>query len=61
MATLTTQQAAGKLGVTRRRVLAMIKAGRLKGEKFGRDWMIDSADLAAVRHRKPGRPPASKA
>jgi len=34
----------------------MINAGRLKASKFGTQWLIDRADLAKVRNRKPGRP-----
>jgi len=59
MADLTTQQAAAELGITARRVQAMINAGRLKAEKRGRDWFIKPADLERVRHRQPGRPAAT--
>ena len=45
---LTTNQAAEKLGVSRRRVIALIAAGRLPAEKYGRDWMIRSEGLEAV-------------
>jgi excisionase family DNA binding protein len=55
---LTTTQAAERLGVSRRRVLAMIRSGRLRAERIGRDWLIAEADLALVQERKPGRPPA---
>lgn len=54
---LTTQEAADKLGVTRTRILQFIRENRLPAEKHGRDWMIQVADLAKVRDRKPGRPP----
>ena len=53
---LTTADAARELGVSKRRVQALIAAGRLKAERFGFLWMIDSRDLEAVRHRPPGRP-----
>ena len=56
MSMMTTKQAAEALGVSVRRVRAMIEAGQLPAEKFGRDWMIDEKDLAAVRDRKPGYP-----
>jgi excisionase family DNA binding protein len=56
MATLTTNEVAEKLGVSARRVRAMIQAGSLPGEKKGRDYLIKEKDLALVRHRKPGRP-----
>lgn len=53
---LTTNQAAEKLGVSRRRVLALIEAGRLPADKFGDAYMIDEKDLELVRERKIGRP-----
>lgn len=56
---LTTKQAAGKLGITSRRVQALIEAGRLPAEKFGRDYMIREADLKLVENRKVGRPKKS--
>lgn len=46
---LTTTQAAAALGVSRRRVLALLAAGRLKGEQHGRDWMIDPASVAKFK------------
>lgn len=42
---LTTEQAAKYLGVSRIRVLAFIKDGRLKAERAGRAWLIHSSDL----------------
>lgn len=54
---ISTEQAAKELGVTMRRVQAMIQAGRLKAEKLGGVWLIHPRDLDAVRDRKPGRPP----
>jgi excisionase family DNA binding protein len=53
---LTTAQAAKRLKITPRRVQALIGSGRLPASKFGHVWMIAPADLAKVRHRKPGRP-----
>lgn len=55
---LTTTEAATRLGVSPRRVQALIKAGRLPAQKLGRDWMIRAQDLKLVEDRKPGRPPA---
>ena len=54
---LTTREAAEILGVSVRRVQALISAGRLPATKHGRDWLILSVDLARVADRKPGRPP----
>lgn len=55
MALITTAQAAAYLGVTVRRVQALIKARRLPAEKVGRDWLIDEMRLNEVGDRKPGR------
>jgi excisionase family DNA binding protein len=54
---LTTSQAAELLYVSRRRVEALINAGRLPAQKIGRDWLIRPEDLELVKVRKPGRPP----
>lgn len=53
---LTTKEVAEKLGVTLRRIQAMIQSGRLPAQKFGRDYMIRDADLKLVENRKVGRP-----
>ncbi len=59
---MTTGQAARRLGVTRRRVLALIAARRLAARRFGSAWMIEPAALDApvIRDRKPGRPRKDK-
>lgn len=56
MAMLTAAEAAERLGVNTSRVRQLILAGRLAATKFGRDWMIDEADLAAVAERTAGWP-----
>lgn len=53
---LTTPEVAERLGVTTRRVLALIQAGRLPSQQFGRDHVIKESDLALVSERKSGRP-----
>lgn len=55
-AMLTTPQVAERLGVTVRRVQALIKAGRLPSQQFGRDHLVKESDLKLVENRKPGRP-----
>ena len=55
---LTTDQAGQILGVSGRRVRALIKTKRLPAAKFGKVWMINKKDLKRVADRKPGRPPA---
>jgi excisionase family DNA binding protein len=57
---INTTQAAQMLGVSTRRVIALIHSGRLRATKFGRDWMIRTADLEKIwegRDRTSGRPP----
>ncbi len=58
MKLLTTKQAAAVLGVTDRRVRAMIGAGRLPAHQLGRDYAIEKRvlDIVAKIERKPGRP-----
>jgi excisionase family DNA binding protein len=53
---LTTKQVAERLGITPRRVQALIEAGRLPASKFGRDYQIKENDLKLVKNRKRGRP-----
>lgn len=53
---INTAQAAKALGITQRRITALIKSGRLPAEKIGRDWLINDKDIERVRIRKPGRP-----
>ena len=56
MKLLTTHDAADRLGVTDRRVRALIEGGRLPALRVGRDWLIRAEDLRRVARRKPGRP-----
>ena len=53
---LTTNEAAEKLGVSVRRVQALITNGALPASKLGRDYVIKESDLELVKDRKPGRP-----
>lgn len=53
---ITTKEAAERLGVSMRRVRALIEAGRLPSLQFGRDHLIMESDLSLVEERKPGRP-----
>jgi excisionase family DNA binding protein len=54
---LTTRQAAKHLGISPRRVRALIKAGRLPATKHGSSWAIKENDLELVKERPTGRPP----
>ena len=52
-----TASAAQALGIGRSRVRQLILQGRLPAEKYGRDWIINDADLHLVSVRPVGRPP----
>jgi excisionase family DNA binding protein len=54
---LTTREAAERLGLSVRRVNALIQSGQLPAERFANVHMIDEKDLKLVSVRKPGRPP----
>lgn len=56
---LTTKQVADKLGITARRVQALITDGKLPAIKIGRDYLIKEKDLKLVENRKVGRPKKS--
>ncbi len=58
---LTTPEVAERLNVTVRRVQALIGAGRLPSQQYGRDHLVKEADLKLVEDRKPGRPAKVKA
>ena len=53
----TTKETAEKLGVSVRRVNALINAGELRAERFGRAWMVDERSVAerAALNRSAGR------
>lgn len=54
---MTTTQAAQFLGISVRRVRQLIECGKLKAEKYGRDWMIPMEEMNNVKvYGKPGRP-----
>lgn len=57
---LDTAQVAARLGVSRRQVQTLIKAGRLPAVKLGRDRFVRAADLAAYVPRPPGYPRGRK-
>ena len=59
MKLLTTKEVAQRLGVSIRRVQAMITAGRLPATRLGRDYVVNEKDLKIVEIRKPGRRPKS--
>jgi excisionase family DNA binding protein len=56
----TCSTAAAELSVTPTRVRALIAAKRLRATLVGGVWLIEPADLDAVRSRKSGRPPSKR-
>lgn len=60
MERLTTKQASEILGVSQRRVIALIEQGKLKADKFASVYTIAQKDLETVRNRKNGRPPKTE-
>ena len=53
---VTVKEAAAILGVSPRRVHALIEDGRIPVERFGNVFAINESDLALVSDRKAGRP-----
>jgi excisionase family DNA binding protein len=42
---LTTKQASIAVGLNSSRVCQLLRSGKLKGEKMGRDWLISLKEL----------------
>lgn len=61
MTLLTTAEAAAALGVTPRRVQAMIADGLLPATRFGHSWLIKQSDLEKMPRRSAGQPKKAKA
>lgn len=57
---LSTAEAGELLGVSQRRAIQLIESGRLPATRVGKSYIVNRADLAKVRHRKPGRPAGKK-
>ena len=58
MKLLSTKEAAASLGVSARRIRAMIAEGKLTAQKVGRDYAIEETALKSVTvYGKAGRPP----
>jgi excisionase family DNA binding protein len=54
--TLTTKEAAERLGISPARIRQMVLSHQLPAEKFGRDLVIKADDLKLVADRPLGRP-----
>lgn len=57
MEILTTKEVAQALGISVRRVQALITGGRLTAKKLGRDYIIEKSEVENVMNRRVGRPP----
>lgn len=57
MKVLTVTEVATRLGISNRRVVALISSGRLPAEKLGPIYTIKESDIHLIEDRKPGRPP----
>ena len=53
---ISSKEAAEKLGVSLRRVQALITSGRLPAQKIGNSYVVREKDLEIVKDRTPGRP-----
>ena len=51
---LTTKEAAGRLGISERRVRVLLEQGRIRGQKIGVQWLIEEKDLHYERRRRVG-------
>jgi excisionase family DNA binding protein len=53
---ISSKEAAEKLGLSLRRVQALITSGRLPAQKIGNSYVVNEKDLELVKERTPGRP-----
>lgn len=58
---ISSKEAAEKLGISLRRVQALITSGRLPAQKIGNSYVVDEKNLELVKERTPGRPRTEKA
>lgn len=49
---LTTNQVAEMLGYSVRHVQALLRLGAIKGEQFGRTWMIDCKEVERIKREQ---------
>ena len=52
MATYTSKEAAERLGLEVSHVRRLLEEGKIKGKKWGRDWMVTSLDYQRKRRPK---------
>jgi excisionase family DNA binding protein len=58
MKVIGTDEAAARIGVSVRRLTAMIRTGIVPAQKIGRTWVLSESDVIRISNleRKPGRP-----
>lgn len=57
---ISTKEASEKLGLSIRRVQALITSGKLPAQKIGNSYVVKESDLQLVEDRPTGRPPKDK-
>lgn len=57
---LTTQEAADRLGLSKRQVQTLIKRGQLPAERVGHIWLLKPEDVETFQRRPVGRPKHDK-
>lgn len=55
---LSTAEAHEQYGYARNHLLELLRAGRIEGEKSGREWLIYESSLLAYKNRHPRKRPA---
>jgi excisionase family DNA binding protein len=55
VALLTLREAAARLGITADTLRAQIRRGRLRATKLGRDWVVETAEVARYERTSLGR------
>lgn len=58
---ITTAEAARILGVTSRHVTLLIRSGKLRGQKLGRDWILSRKSVEQFERTPRGRAPKNLA
>lgn len=62
MSIIGTDEAAQRIGVSIRRLTAMIRTGIVPAQKIGRTWVLNETDVTRIakQKRNPGRPRKKK-
>lgn len=56
MTLLTVSEAAGRLARTERTIRDQLAKGALRGQKIGRDWLVELAEVDRYQRENLGRP-----